>query len=343
MKDSQTCIETDGAGCCMNILTATDDNYAAWCGVMLTSLIKCNRERDIHAYILCDSVSEREKSALQKLGIHVHLIDLDWSSFENWVPRMEGGSYLSRTTWARLGIADLLPEHVEKILHLDVDTIVMGSLAELYDMDIKEHAAVVIDEYRDGQYIGVTGRYFNAGVLLINMRYFRENDIKQQCIDFIGRNRERILFHDQDTLNAVLDGKVLYASRKFNLTSSGIYRHDVLDMMRPDVTFDDDEKVQHAADVRIVHFTGKEKPWRTYIFCPNPYVRHWRKVWRSSYWRTKPLCPVCQRVIDRFKVFVKNILFKTRLTRCPIHFRVEAYPDTRWNRIKSFFSLDSYR
>lgn len=325
----------------MNILTATDDNYAPWCGVMLSSLFKHNNEEDIHVYILADNVSDDNKEKFKKLHPGITIIDLEDASFKSWVPSLELGEYLSRTTWARLALSDVLPSNVHKILHIDADTIILGSLRELYETDLTGMAAAAVDEYRDARYIGIDGLYFNAGVILFNVDYFRENRIKEKCIEFVKSNASIIRFHDQDVLNKVLEGKVLFKHRKFNLTC---HRQVISDDLRINADFKEDKEAVYNGDVRIYHFVGKSKPWILYRFEPTAFDACWRKAYRLSLWNDALLSLAVHSFRERFTVIVVNFLFRMRIRRSKDTPQwVMSYPNSRWNRFKAFFSLDSYR
>lgn len=325
----------------MNILTATDDNYAPWCGVMLSSLFKHNNEEDIHVYILADNVSDDNKEKFKKLHPGITIIDLEDASFKSWVPSLELGEYLSRTTWARLALSDVLPSNVHKILHIDADTIILGSLRELYETDLTGMAAAAVDEYRDARYIGIDGLYFNAGVILFNVDYFRENRIKDKCIEFVKDNASIIKFHDQDVLNKVLEGKVLFKHRKFNLTC---HRQVISDDLRINADFKEDKEAVYNGDVRIYHFVGKSKPWILYRFEPTAFDACWRKAYRLSLWNDALLSLAVHSFRERFTVIVVNFLFRMRIRRSKDTPQwVMSYPNSRWNRFKAFFSLDSYR
>ena len=325
----------------MNILTATDNNYAPWCGVMLSSLFRHNNEEDIHVYILADNVSDDNKEKFKKLHAGITIIELENASFESWVPSLELGEYLSRTTWARLALSDVLPSNVHKILHIDADTIILGSLRELYETDLTGMAAAAVDEYRDARYIGIDGLYFNAGVILFNVDYFRENRIKDKCIEFVKSNASIIRFHDQDVLNKVLEGKVLFKHRKFNLTC---HRQVISDDLRINADFKEDKEAVYNGDVRIYHFVGKSKPWILYRFEPTAFDACWRKAYRLSLWNDALLSLAVQSFRERFTVIVVNFLFRMRIRRSNDTPQwVMSYPNSRWNRFKAFFSLDSYR
>lgn len=323
------------------MLTAADDNYAPWCGVMLTSLLENNKDYDIYVWILSDNISDQNKKLFKSLNAHINIVDLDDFDFRDWAPSLDLGEYLSRTTWARLALGDVLPKDVHKILHIDADTIVLGSLRELYDTDLEKMAAAAVDEYRDASYLGMYGMYFNAGVILFNVDYFRENNIREKCIDFVKSHSDIIRFHDQDVLNKVFEGKVIFKHRKFNLTC---YGNVVSDELRKDANFIADREAVFGNDVRIYHFVGKAKPWIYYQFEPMAFNLCWRKVYRRSKWHKEPLKSTRQYIKEKILVIIVNFL-------CKIHIKkysnnrvwIRIYPNTKWNKFKSFFSLDYYR
>lgn len=46
--------------------------------------------------------------------------------------------------------------------------------------------------------------YFNSGVLLINLDYWREKKLMYKALDYIAKNGNNLVFYDQDVLNALL-------------------------------------------------------------------------------------------------------------------------------------------
>lgn len=168
---------------------------------------------------------------------------------------------LSTATLVKL----LLPQHLagryDKILYLDADLMIEGDVGALFRLDMREHAvaavpsarvwANVTDQERDWwlvhfQELGMTPpyRYFNAGVLLIDVENWSRQELTRRALDFIGKNPEICLLPDEDALNAVLDGNLLELSPIWNA--------------RPPSS-----PVSAQRDVRpvIVHYSGPLKPW----------------------------------------------------------------------------------
>lgn len=321
----------------MNILTSTDENYAPWCGVMLTSLLEQNSDRDIRIYIMGDDLSVSSKEKFKSLHKNLTIIDVNWDLFDGFIPPLGAKDYLSRTTWARLGVAEFLPIDINKILYIDADTLVMGSLAELYDTDLTHFAAAAVDEYRDASYLNIDGMYFNAGVVLINVDYFRDNGLFKKFIDFIVNNSHRLRFHDQDVLNKVLEGKVKFLHRKFNMTCCG----DVVsEDLRKGIKFIQDREAIDDNDVRIYHYVGRMKPWFLYLYRPRPFDHCWRQVYRRSIWRNFKLQSQIKSPIVKIKIMLNNFLFFTKIKRPEIYkYWTDVYPVPLGMYSKHFFRL----
>ena len=88
----------------------------------------------------------------------------------------------------------------------------------------KSYAAGVIPDmsiddiriYNRLQYSPSLG-YFNAGVLLVNLRYWRENNLSESFFEIINKYPERLRYHDQDVLNIVLKEIKLTLPLKYNV------------------------------------------------------------------------------------------------------------------------------
>ena len=58
--------------------------------------------------------------------------------------------------------------------------------------------------------------YFNAGLLLMNLRLMREKDASSVLMQFVRDNPDLIYFQDQDAWNTVFNGKVMELPNRFN-------------------------------------------------------------------------------------------------------------------------------
>lgn len=302
----------------INILCATDANYVPYCGVMLTSVFESNKHARVDAYILIDTPlpgkAQRQFAQLaEKYGNSINYLLIDKSFLEKFP--IKGMSYWSIATYYRLYATDLLPESVHRILYLDCDIIVDGKLDYLWEIDMTDKAAGVVPdifEY-DGHFqrqlhYPEDAGYFNAGVVLINVDFWRKHNIGQQCLDFLANHYDWIEANDQDVLNAVLWDKKIRLPLAYNyqiqFLKSNFY--DALTIYRMEIN----ETRRHAV---IVHYAAPEKPWNVMYF-DMPYKWLWQKYkWESPWWYILPQLPkrkIFNYLVKRFLLWPFGIMYK---------------------------------
>ncbi len=302
----------------MNILCATDDAYVPWCGVMLTSLFENNKSHQITVYVLTQKLSDQNCSIFRQLGEKygqtINIVTTDDVDFE--ICPIKETDHVSIATYLRLAAPHLLPNDVEKIIYLDCDIIVSGDLGALWDLDISGYAlGVVYDEaYQDDEKYITLGlekrrRYFNAGVLLMNLKYFRKHDVMTRCFQVIKDIPERLLFHDQDTLNVVLEQECINIHPRFNLQTGFLFTT---------VSFDKDTQKQIREAIEapvIIHFTGYNKPWQENSSTPFvPFFRHYKEI---SLWKDTPLLSCKLNFKDRIRMFIFEVVWKLGIKKRP--------------------------
>lgn len=269
----------------INILCSADNNYAAYCGIMLTSLYESNRDCDIEVYLLTDGLNEKELDRFRQFekryNTTINIITVRRESFKHCPVRE--GDHVSLTAYYRIACAELLPEDMHKILYLDCDIMVKCDLCALWNYDVTGKAMGVV---LDGWHIANEERlkfepktYFNSGVLLINLDYFRDYDISQKCMRYINDYPEIIKLHDQDALNIVCHEDLLYLPLKYNFQTS---------FLRIKKTYDETlfGEIKTALDERdlMVHFDAFPKPWNKYLYVEHPFTKEWRRYRNLSFW-----------------------------------------------------------
>lgn len=245
----------------MNIVCATDNNYVQHCGVMLTSLFENNKGEEIHVYLLTEGLNDLDKASIEniisKYNGYFHYCMIDGSFFLKCPIRQ--GDHVSIATYYRFLIPQILPTTESKALYLDCDIIIRKSLKDLFDISLGDFSLAAVDEsgaqrvdsFTRLQYEPTCG-YFNAGVLLINLDYWRERDIQMKLFNYIHSYPDRIVYHDQDTLNAVLHDCWLPLSPKWNMMEF---------FYTPKVKFGNDSFYNDIRDPIIRHYNLGEKPW----------------------------------------------------------------------------------
>lgn len=246
----------------MEILCCTDHNFVIPLGVMMHSLCVNNKSNELHFHVFIDeTVTEEQKKELREVineGNTLNFYLVDVSSIEKYLIVKVANFPIS--IYYRLLLADILPETVHKVLYLDADIIVRHDLSELWNTDISDYAlAAVTDQNRieeSSKRLGYSPNlgYFNSGVLLFNLDYFRKNNITTKLIEFIKHNPDKLACPDQDALNYVLREEKGSLPLKYNV-QEGFYRI-------PPTTSKTTELEKALHDPYIVHFSTNEKPWK---------------------------------------------------------------------------------
>jgi lipopolysaccharide biosynthesis glycosyltransferase len=259
------------------IVSATNDHYAQHLAVMLTSLLKNRKkERPIHFFILYGELSTNSiaklKRTVGRFNAQITFLKVDVKLFENFALSSGGQKYISREAYYRILIPELLGEEITKTLYLDCDLIVRADISKLWNINIDNYDLAAVDESRvlskqdrqirmDRLSLPSKSYYFNSGVLLMNLKRWREKNISSEVIQFITENPEKLGLLDQDALNAVLNNRWLRLKDKWNYTT-------------------DHTKKLSLEKAKIIHFTGPYKPWNS----NSSFKKEYLKYLKTSRW-----------------------------------------------------------
>ena len=251
----------------MNFAISLSQYYVMPCLALITSIFENNKKSDCRIYLLTSGLKEDHISRFNRLaGIYnqqITIKQIPKTFYEN-LPFQKRYSF---ATYNRFFIADLIDE--EKVIYLDGDTIVRHDLTELWNTPLEGYACAVVEDQR-GDDIFTHNRnkietpYFNAGVQLINLTYWRQNDIGRKMATYLKEHTDSCLYVDQDAANKVLSGKVVYLDFKYNFME---------DWFQPtnewQIHFSKwDRILKDREDPAIVHYCRGLKPW--YKECTHP-------------------------------------------------------------------------
>lgn len=157
----------------------------------------------------------------------------------------------------------------DKVLYLDGDLIARDDLAQLYDTDVSGvYAAVVADSgamYWQARHMERHDRYFNSGVMVLNLERLRRENVSQALVRAKAESGFSNLM-DQNAFNEVFEGKVIHLPIRWNFNLSSLNRAgdkwSVKDISRL-YGVDYETKRDAFADAAIVHFSSKDKPWKS--------------------------------------------------------------------------------
>lgn len=252
----------------IDVVVAADRNFSRQLAVTISGISQFAAGVPHRVFVLHDGY-DRELQELvgSAASDEVALTWIDASSRELTSAILP--DYLPTATLYRLRISDLLPLDVTRVIYLDTDVVVLGSLGELWTTDLEDgdlaavHDAVcpwaASPRCLDWRELGVAPAtpYFNAGVMVIPLDRWRANGVGRRTLDWLRRHE----FHygDQCALNTVANGNWTPLAPRWNV-QSGHFHDDALAWIVE--TRDDMERA--TAEPSVVHFTSFPdhiKPW----------------------------------------------------------------------------------
>lgn len=282
----------------IEICFSSDDAYAQHLTVALTSILHNKNALDeISVSILDGGIRQANKQILQNVaqqgGAGIRFLPVSDAAFADAPIQTQADkqTHISKAAYYRLLLADFLPD-VDKVIYLDCDIVCRVSLAELYALDMGNdwiQGVIDIDEERHAPRLGLK-RYVCSGVLLFNLRAWRERDVQRLCLDFLRDHADLIVLHDQDVLNVVCQDHLSYIDRTWDAqaceTRQG-RRSGFNDV---------------AKTAAIVHFIGERKPW-------NPGCRH---PYKKEYFRYLAMTPYRDFVREHRRNCLRYALWHTK-------------------------------
>ena len=255
-------------------------------------------------------------------SINIHFFQNEKYTFPNL-----DNSHVSEATYFRLFIEDYIDKSHDFLIYLDADVVCIKNpipyfnsiIQSMIDNDftvaaMNDSSMPEIDERSIN--LGIkSGRYFNAGVMIINYSKWIDQDIKTKSTQIIKEKKEKLILWDQDVLNIIFDGKFQNIDQEFN------YRMDILN-------FSDKEISSIQNNVYLIHYFGKSKPWtlKGINFGISEYYQsEFRKISKNKY-----------HIVHKWKIdslnYIFEIIFSSKLFKLkfPFRFIVEA--------LRSFFN-----
>ena len=247
----------------MNLLFCINPKFRPLLCQCLRSIVKNGGEERYDAYILHSDLTDADMDAVRAVSDRVSccFLSVDAGNFDGFP---ESSRY-PRQIYYRLAAPLLLPEELDRILYLDVDTLVINPLKELYTMDFQgnyyiacTHIREALTKLNDRRLNVPDGSpYVNTGVMVLNLPALRENLTMDEIRRTALQKIDSFWLPDQDLLTVLHGDKILLAdTQKYNLSDRilNIYnanpknpRHN-LDWVRENTV--------------VIHYCGKNRPWK---------------------------------------------------------------------------------
>lgn len=276
----------------MDIVASTDKWYVMPTGVMMQSVCVNNPDVDIVFHVVIDdNVTKKDQQDLKNVVASFSGKSLVFYNISEYIknyrfPSLDYG--LTRAAYFRLWLAEFLPKTINKILYLDVDIIVRHSLLPLWNTNLDGYAvaAVPVDNWKvtveyysrlnESPLLG----YFNSGVLLINLKYWRDFVVLKDFEEYMQTHFDEIRYCDQDVLNYVFMKKKIDLPFKYNMQCGFVQKHSPYDIRY------EEEVLESRKDPVIIHYNG-DNPWNAYMRNYHPYRSSFYKYQDQTKWKGK--------------------------------------------------------
>lgn len=307
----------------MNVLYCFDEGYARIVAVSMISYARLHRGTNFHMFTL-NTIHNETYDELRRIAkeynseVFFYDVTKPLRKFE----KLFLHRHLNLGMLARLIVADIIPQNIEKILYLDGDTLV---LSKIWEKDFDMEGYSVLGVYDNSmppmgikKSIGLFENeiYINSGVLLINLNRWREKNISQLFYDFFSKHPD-VIFWDQDAINYVCRGEIGLLPLSYNMTfitqeipykiSKRLFESHTYNFYSKN----DLVKAQH--EPKIIHFAGEVlgKPWTEISYIK--YTKEWRKIDKTTIWGKLPYSKRIysnNKYISIYKKFCEGIIAK---------------------------------
>ena len=251
----------------MNILVTINAQYIKQLNVLLNSIQKSNPNEKFRIYILNRTLNEKQieevKKGLDLNRFYIEDIKIDEAEIRN-LPVYEQRYPVE--IYFRIYAVKYLPSDIDRILYLDADTLVINKLDELYNMDFEgnyfiatTHIRKLLHKFNEIR-LGIEKDepYINTGVLLMNLKELRKIKIEKEEINFIQKNRKKLILPDQDIISTIYGNKIkLVDALKYNLGDRNL-NHYNLNHPKSKIGMK-----WICKNTVIIHYFGRNKPWNS--------------------------------------------------------------------------------
>ena len=304
----------------MNIVYVSNENYARHLGVSICSLYDSNAEEErLEVFVLDTGITPGSRGRLKQIardfGREIHFLALEnlerrfteamkAAAGTTEVPDSVDTCSFDIITMGRLFVGEMLPREMRRVLYLDCDTVVLKPLHRLWETKLGAggsagHAGAdfvmaavqeptIYEEVK--QYLDIRKEepYFNAGVLLIDLKRWREEDLTRKVLKYYAGIAEKSLFNDQDALNGLLKGRIRTLSPRWNFfTNYRYFRFDTLCRMQPSYRRIPEKVFRKAKRYpAVIHYAGDERPWRAGAL--NYYGKAYERYLEMTPWKGTP-------------------------------------------------------
>lgn len=233
------------------IFLSSDNNYAPFVATTIASICD-NTKSFCEFYVLDGKITEENKEKIKKLkeqfnNFSIEYIEVNENELLSDFEYKNKSTHVSISTYYRFFITKLKPT-IKRAIYLDIDIIAIGDIENLWKQDLNGNTLGIIKDEGENDLIikfkekYSLANYYNAGVLLIDLKKWEEKQYSKLTFEFELQNRNNLNFADQDIINVLFKDDCIQLEQKFN------------------------EQLYFNKNTVIRHFANIYKPWKYNYF-----------------------------------------------------------------------------
>ena len=313
----------------MNVAYSCNNSYISHTGISIISLLENNRDIDsINIYLISYEISECNIEILRKIieSCNRHLIVVDFNDICYDLKISSIGRHIA-TIYTKVFFSRIA--NLKKILYIDSDTIINGSLNDLWCTNLDGVYMGMVQTYTDSakKELGVdeNSLFFNDGVALVNVAFCRDNNLIEKIKDVILKFNGEPPVLSEGAINYVCENRITIINPKYNMMS-GLYQGSLADVdyMTSILSYEKTELLEAVNNPVIIHYLAGfyNRPW--FKSCTHPLKDRYLYYKSLSPWKEDKLLdenlPLKLRLIGLIisLIGLKNV---SRVRKIKTHFK----------------------
>ena len=281
----------------LEIVFASDDNYAQHLGVSLLSMFESNESFfKINAYVLDSGISLINKENLINIskkfvGRNIIFVEIN-AKLEGFKSKFQIPSTIAISAYSRLFLTEILDSSIDRLVYADSDSIFLDSLKGLWETDLSSFMIAGMEDIVDVKFkkeidLQSDERYINSGLLLINLKKWREKAVFNKFIAVILKHGGSVPHHDQGVINEVFKEDKLILPPKYNVVTT-FYEFSNVDKLKKYFSMANYYSQEEFDDAKnnpvFVHFTPSysKRPW--FLNSRHPLKNQYFKFLEKTPW-----------------------------------------------------------
>ena len=269
----------------IKIFSVIDEKYVSYMGVLISNIKSLSSKEKLYEYIVVHkNMPDKEINTIEKMSsknFRVRTLNISKYLENIKLPLDKKGEGI----FYRIFAPSIFSQY-DKILYLDIDLVVLEDIANLYEKNIDKYELAAVNDifiinkntntfhkdkyckhieyYNEELSMFNLDKYFNSGIMLMNLKLMRQNHTEENIISMFDKY-SNLLYHDQDFLNKYYYDKrdrVLFLDCSYNFLNEFIpYQNELSQELY-------EQYIQAKQHIKIRHYVSPKKPWNNWN-CPN--------------------------------------------------------------------------